>query len=154
MLRQRAIPISSTDTGGSLFEKLSTLGGELLLETLPDYISGSLAPQPQPEAGVTYFGMIRKEQGLLDFSLSAIELERKIRAFSPWPGAFIQLNGAPLKIHRAHITPGQAQAGQHLVVEGLPAVAASDGLIVFDELQPAGKKSMPGRAFLAGQRDW
>jgi methionyl-tRNA formyltransferase len=154
MLRQRAIPISSTDTGGSLFEKLSTLGGELLLETLPDYISGSLAPQPQPEAGVTYFGMIRKEQGLLDFSLSAIELERKIRAFSPWPGAFIQLNGAPLKIHRAHITPGQAQAGQHLVVEGLPAAAASDGLIVFDELQPAGKKSMPGRAFLAGQRDW
>jgi methionyl-tRNA formyltransferase len=154
MLRQRAIPIDAQDTGGSLFEKLSQLGGELLLETLPGYLSGQIAPQPQPDAGVTYFGMIKKEDGLLDFTQTVVELERKIRAFSPWPGTSFQWNGAPLKIHRAHIGEGKAQAGQRLIVEGLPAIGAADGLIVFDELQPAGKKSMPGKAFLAGARDW
>ncbi len=154
LLRQRAIPINADDTGGSLFEKLSKLGGELLLETIPEYVSEKLAPQPQPEAGVTYFGMIQKEHGLLDFSLPAAELERKIRAFSPWPGTFFQWNNAPLKVHRAHVKAGKAEAGQRLVVDGLPAVGTANGLIVFDELQPAGKKAMSGKDFLLGGRAW
>jgi len=154
MLSQRSIPIEPQDTGGSLFEKLSQMGGELLLETLPGYLAGEIAPQPQPEEGVTYFGMIKKEDGLLDFNLPAIELERKIRAFSPWPGTSLLWNGAPLKIQRAHVSPGQAAVGQHLVVEMLPAIGTAQDLIVFDELQPAGKKSMPGKAFLSGARDW
>lgn len=154
MLRQRAIPIEADETGGSLFEKLSALGGELLLETLPDYISGKLTPQPQPEAGVTYIGMIKKEDGLLDFTRPTTELERRIRAFSPWPGTFMFWNKSPLKIHKAHVKPGKTEAGKRVVVDGLPAVGTVDGLIVFDELQPAGKKSMPGKAFLAGARDW
>ena len=154
LLRQRAIPIEAQDTGGSLFEKLSHLGGELLLETLVGYLGGEIAPQPQPETGATYFGMIKKEDGLLDFNLSAVEIERKIRAFSPWPGTFLQWQGAPLKTHRAHASAGKAQVGQRLVLDGLPAIGTADGLIVFDELQPAGKKSMPGKAFLAGGRDW
>jgi methionyl-tRNA formyltransferase len=154
MLRQRAIPIDPQDTGGSLFEKLSKLGGELLLETLPDYISGRLSPLPQPETGATYFGMIKKEQGLLDFSQPADELERRIRAFSPWPGTFTFWNGAPLKIHKAHISELMASTGSRLVVDGLPAIATSRGLLVLDELQPAGKKAMAGKAFLAGVRDW
>lgn len=154
MLRQRAIPISAEDTGGSLFEKLSKLGGELLLETLPDYISGRIVPGPQPEASATYFGMIRKEHGLLEFSRPAEELERRVRAFSPWPGTFIQWNGSPLKIHRAHVSSGAGEPGTRLVVDGLPAVATVRGLLVFDELQPAGKKPMPGKAFLTGARAW
>jgi len=154
MLRQRAIPIGDQDTGGSLFEKLSQLGGELLLETLPGYLAGEITPQPQPEAGVTYFGMIKKEDGLLDFNRPAAELERLIRAFWPWPGTYLNWNGAPLKILRAHTSTIVAQAGQRLVAQGLPAMGTADGLIVFDELQPAGKKSMPGKAFLAGGRDW
>ncbi len=154
ILTQRAIPIAADDTGGSLFEKLSQLGGEVLLETIPLYIAGKLTPQPQPAAGVSYFGMIKKEDGLLDFSRPAAELERKIRAFSPWPGTFLLWNGAPLKIHRAHVEAGKAEAGQKVVVAGLPAVGAADGVLVFDELQPAGKKSMPGKAFLAGSRGW
>jgi len=154
MLRQRAIPIGDQDTGGSLFEKLSQLGGELLLETLPGYLTGEITPQPQPEVGVTYFGMIKKEDGLLDFNRPAAELERLIRAFWPWPGTYLNWNGAPLKILRAHTSTTVAQAGQRLVAQGLPAMGTADGLIVFDELQPAGKKSMPGKAFLAGGRDW
>lgn len=154
MLSQRAIPIGPADTGGSLFEKLSILGGELLLETLPGYLAGEIAARPQPEAGVTYFGMMKKEAGLLDFNLPALELERKIRAFSPWPGTWLDWNGAPLKIQRAHCQAGTAQIGQRVVVDGLPAIGTLDGLIVFDDLQPAGKKSMPGKAFLAGARGW
>lgn len=154
ILSQRSIPIEPQDTGGSLFEKLSKLGGELLLETLPKYLAGELVPRPQPEDGVTYFGMIKKEDGLLDFNLPAADLERKIRAFSPWPGTFILWNDAPLKIHKAHVSPGQAAAGKHLVIDRLPAVGTADGQIVFDDLQPAGKKSMPGQAFLSGARNW
>lgn len=154
MLSQRAIPISPDDTGGSLFEQLSQLGAGLLLEILPGYLAGQIVPQPQPADGATYFGILKKEDGLLDFNLPAQDLERKIRAFSPWPGTYMQWNGAPLKIHRAHVAQGQSQPGARLVVENLPAVAAVDGLIVLDELQPAGKKPMPGKAFLAGGRDW
>ncbi len=154
MLSQRAIPIEKDETGGSLFEKLSQLGGELLLETLPDYISGKLTPVPQPEAGVTLVGMIKKEDGLLDFSRPAVELERRIRAFSPWPGTYMPWNNASLKIHRAHLKPGRAEPWKLAVLEGLPAVGTADGWIVFDELQPAGKGKMPGKAFLAGGRNW
>jgi methionyl-tRNA formyltransferase len=154
MLRQRAIPISTDETGGSLYEKLSKLGGELLLETIPDTISGKLTPQPQPEEGATYFGMIKKEDGLLDFTRPAIELERRIRAFHPWPGTFIFWNKAPLKIHKAHVKSSRVETGKYVVVDGLPAVGTTDGLIIFDELQPAGKKSMSGTAFLAGGRAW
>jgi methionyl-tRNA formyltransferase len=154
MLSQRSIPIEAGDTGGSLFEKLSRLGGELLLETLPGYLAGEILPQPQPEEGVTYFGMIKKEDGLLDFNLPALELERKVRAFSPWPGAFMLWNAGPLKIQRAHVSAGPAEAGKRGIVGNLPAVGTANGWLVFDELQPAGKKSMPGKAFLAGARDW
>jgi methionyl-tRNA formyltransferase len=155
MLRQRAIPIGPQDTGASMFEKLSQLSGQLLLETLPDYLSGKLLPQPQPETGSTYASMLKKEHGLLDFTRPAVELERKVRAFSPWPGTFMLLeDGAPLKIHKVHIVAAKSEPGKRMVVNGLPAVGAADGLIVFDELQPAGKKSMPGKAFLAGGRAW
>jgi methionyl-tRNA formyltransferase len=155
MLRQRAIPIAADETGGSLFEKLSKLGGEMLLETIPDYISGKLTPVPQPTEGVTYFGMIKKEDGLLDFTKPAAELERQIRAFHPWPGTFMFWNNSQLKIHKAHVVESSStETGKHVVVDGLPAIGTKDGLIVFDELQPAGKKSMPGKAFLAGGRAW
>jgi len=154
MLRQRSIPIGAQDTGGSMFEKLSKLSSELLLETLPDYLSGKLAPQPQPETGSTYAPMLKKEDGLLDFTRPAAELERKIRAFSPWPGTFMLLDGAPLKIHRAHVEESKTETSKQVIADGLPAVGTAEGLIVFDELQPAGKKSMSGKAFMAGARGW
>lgn len=155
MFRQRAIAIDPQDTGGSLFEKLSQLSVELLLETIPDIISGKLQPQPQPENDASYAPMLKKEDGLLDFTRPAVELERKIRAFTPWPGSFMIVESdSPLKIHKAHIAAAKAETGQRVVFDGLPAVGTTDGLIVFDELQPAGKKSMPGKAFLAGGRAW
>jgi len=154
ILSQRAIPISQEDTAGTLFEKLSRLGADLLLETLPGYLSGEIQPKPQPAEGATYAPMLKKEDGLLDFSQPAAALERRVRAFPPWPGAWITWHGSPLKIQRAHVVAVTAESGKHLVHQGLPAVGTADGLLVFDEVQPAGKKPMPGKAFLAGARDW
>jgi methionyl-tRNA formyltransferase len=154
MIAQRAIPIEPDDTGGSLSEKLARLGAELLVETLPDYLSGRLPLQPQDESLATRAPILKKEDGRLDFSRPAAELARRVRAFQPWPGAFFEWGGSTLKVLRAHPAAGQAPAGAQRVHEGSPAVGTGDGLLVLDEVQPAGRKTMPGKAFLAGGRAW
>jgi methionyl-tRNA formyltransferase len=154
MLSQKTLQLARDETGGSLFERLSSLGAKLLLETLPGYLSGELDPQVQPSLGATYAPMLKKEDGLLNFSQTALELERRVRAMRPWPGAFLPYAEASLKVHQAHVSEGQATPGQRLSQQGLPAIGTAFGLLVLDEVQPAGKPSMPGKAFLAGARHW
>jgi methionyl-tRNA formyltransferase len=154
MLSKRSIRLTRNETAGSAFEKLSQLGADLLIETLPDYLSGKLMPKPQPEEGVTYAPMIKKEEGRLDFTQDAEALERRVRAFNPWPGAFMDFDGTLLKIHQARVERGQAETGQRLVVQDQPAVGAGGGLLILEEVQPAGKKMMSGKSFLAGARQW
>lgn len=154
MLSRQSIRLTREDTAGSVFEKLSALGADLLLETLPDYLSGKLTPIPQSEEGVTYAPMLKKEEGKLDFNQDARELERRVRAFNPWPGAFVDFDGTPLKVHRARVETGEASAGQRLIVQNQPAIGARGGFLILEEVQPAGKKSMSGRSFLAGARNW
>jgi methionyl-tRNA formyltransferase len=99
--------------------------------------------------------MLKKADGLLDLSQTAEELERKIRAFSPWPGTFFEWNGAPLKIHRAHVGEGKSPGiGTQVKIKGVPAIGTSEGILILDQVQPAGKKSMSGKSFLAGGRNW
>jgi len=154
ILTQRSIPLTPNDTAGSVFDKLSHLGADLLIETLPDYLSGKIEPVPQSEEGMTYAPMLKKEEGQLDFTRPADELERRIRAFNPWPGAFMDFDSMLLKVHRAHVEAGEAAAGQRLIYREQPAVGARDGLLILDEVQPAGKKAMSGKSFLAGARHW
>jgi methionyl-tRNA formyltransferase len=154
MLSKRSIGLARDETAGSAFEKLSRLGADLLIETLPDYLSGKLTPIPQPEEGVTYAPMIKKEEGRLDFNQDAESLERRVRAFNPWPGAFMDFDGMLLKIHRARVEVGLAEPGQRLAVQDQPAVAAGGGILILEEVQPAGKKPMSGKAFLTGARNW
>jgi methionyl-tRNA formyltransferase len=155
ILSQHAIPIAPDDTSGILFAKMAPIGAELLLETLPRYLSGELIPWPQPEEGATYAPMLKKEDGLLNFTRPAIELERRVRAFNPWPGNWFNWNGSPLKVLRVRVSRGKSPgAGCRLIVEGCPAIGTSEGILIMEEVQPAGKKSMPGKAFLAGARDW
>jgi methionyl-tRNA formyltransferase len=155
ILSQRTIPILPEDTAGSLGERLAFLGAELLIDTLPVYLRGELLPQPQEDALATYAPLLKKEDGRLDFSQGAEELARRVRAFNPWPGAYTFWQGQMLKVHRAHTadtaSPG---SGKTSMVEGLPAVGTVQGLLVLDEVQPAGKKPMNGEVFLRGARGW
>ncbi|MGE5463869.1 MAG: methionyl-tRNA formyltransferase [Syntrophothermus sp.] len=154
MLSKQSIRLTREETAGSAFEKLSHLGADLLIGTLPEYLSGKLTPTPQPEEGMTYAPMIKKEEGRLDFTQDVEALERRVRAFNPWPGAFVDLDGTLLKVHRARVEAGEAAVGQRLIVRDQPAVGARGGILVLEEVQPAGKKSMSGKAFLAGARQW
>ncbi|NWG35145.1 MAG: methionyl-tRNA formyltransferase [Chloroflexi bacterium] len=154
ILHQRAIPIQETDTAGTLSARLAALGGELLIETLQGYLNGEVQPRPQAESGATYAPLLKKEDGQLDFDQPAEVLARRVRAFSPWPGAFTFWKGEILKIHRAHAAAGTAAPGRTVVCEGTPAFGTSQGLLVLDEVQPAGKKAMPGKVFLQGAREW
>lgn len=155
MLAQRETEIRPGETAGQLSERLAEQGADLLIQTLPGYLSGAIQPQPQDDALSTYAPMITKEEGKLDFQQPAEALERRIRAFQPWPGAFLDWQGQPLKIQRAHVEPCPGfQPGQRCVIGGLPAVATPSGCLVLDELQPAGKRSMPGQEFLRGSRQW
>ncbi|MDP1547449.1 MAG: methionyl-tRNA formyltransferase [Anaerolineales bacterium] len=155
MLSKKSIRLMPDDTAGSVFHTLSTLGADLLLETLPDYIDGKITPQSQPEDGATYAPMLKKEDGLLDFTKSAAELERRVRAMNPWPGAWFEWNGNVLKVARASVSEAEGLgSGSRLTVQGRPAVMCADGALVLEEVQPPGKKVMPGKSFLAGARNW
>jgi len=156
MLAKKSIRLKPDDTADSVISALSTLGADLLIESLPDIISGKLTAQPQPAEGATYAPMLKKEDGLLKFTHSAIELERRVRAMNPWPGTWFEWKGSPLKVIRASIVSvGKSLAsGSRLIVEGRPAIMSADGALILDEVQPAGKKVMSGKSFLAGARDW
>jgi methionyl-tRNA formyltransferase len=170
VLSQRALPISPEDSAGTLGTKLAYLGADLLIDTLPGYLEGVIRPQPQNAGEPTYAPMLKKEEGLLDFSQSAPALARRVHAFNPWPGAYTLWDGQILKVHRAHavITPiplplgegegvrgiGESIPGVRVLYQNIPAIAAADGLLVLDEVQPAGKKRMPGKVFLQGARNW
>jgi methionyl-tRNA formyltransferase len=159
ILSQRSTAIEAAETAGHLSERLAKIGAELLVETLPGYLSGAIQPQPQDHSAATYAPMLKKEDGMLNFNRPAVELERQVRAFQPWPGAITTWQGQILKILRARIAyspdiESGIGPGGHTIHEGLPAIASTQGLLLFEELQPAGKKAMPGKSFLQGARDW
>ena len=155
MIAQKEIDITREHTGGSLFEELSQIGGSFLIETLPDYFSGKLIPQPQPDEGVTYASMIKKQDGKLDFSLTAEELERKIRAFQPWPGTYMEINGDRMKVLKAEvIDDAKAVSEKRIIEDGWPLIGTREGWLKLLEVQPAGKKRVNGKDFLNGAKYW
>ena len=104
VLAKKSIPIAPDETGGSLFDKLAVLGAELLLETLPKVGTGELVPEPQPaESTTAYAAMLKKEDGRIDWTEDAKTIERKVRAFAPWPGAYTSLEGKNLRIWSARV---------------------------------------------------
>jgi methionyl-tRNA formyltransferase len=154
-LRQKSIPISTETTAGMLTNTLSELGADLLIDTLPSYISGELVPQPQDDASATYAPLIKKEDGLLDFDQPANHLERKVRAFNPWPGAFTYWHEQILKVHHAQVADLPTESpGRKVIYQGLPAITTGKGLLVLDELQLAGRTVQTGKVFLQGARNW
>lgn len=155
MLSMEKVRITPDDTAGSLFEALSTLGADLLIKTLPAYMGRKITPTPQPKEGATYAPMLKKEDGRLDFDQPAVELERRIRAMNPWPGAWFEWNGNVLKVGKGAVSEAKGkEVGSRLIVDGRPAVRCADGVLILEEVQPPSKKMMPGKAFLSGARNW
>jgi methionyl-tRNA formyltransferase len=155
MLASRTETISEEDDSVSLTAKMADTGAELLLDTIPSILDGSCPVDPQPEEGATYAPMLKKEDGRLDFQQSAAEIALRVRALYPWPGTFLLFEDQPLKILKARTVDGTGKSvGTRLVVNGFPAVVCKHGVLVLDEVQPAGKKSMSGKVFLNGARSW
>lgn len=151
ILIRRPTPILPTDTAAALTVRLAALAAELLRDSLSDVVAGNLRPIPQDETLATYAPQLKKEDGLLHFTESAAALERRVRAMSDWPGAFVNYNGAPLKILRAHVRRDRvATQGRVIKVDGQPAIGTPEGALALDEIQPAGKKPMSGASFLNG----
>ncbi|MGB2963235.1 MAG: methionyl-tRNA formyltransferase [Anaerolineales bacterium] len=155
ILTQNTTPIDPEETAGSLSGRLSLLGGELLVKTIPPYISGDIQPQPQDHSQATYAPLLKKKNGELDTHQTAEQLARKVRAYSPWPGTFTFWRDQRLIIHQAHAvnvtSPG---SGVFTTYEGRPAVGTKEGLLIIEILQLAGKRKLAGKEFLRGTPDW
>jgi len=157
ILAQASLPIRPEDTTGSLTERLATLGADLLIATLPRWLAGEIQPRPQDHSQATMCRPLRKEEGRLDWSLPAIELERRVRAYNPWPGAYTTWHGrrlkvlcaAPLSDWRGPQPPSQVIA----LPEGT-AVVTGNGALLLLEVQLAGRRAMTIADFLRGQRDF
>lgn len=148
-------PITAEDNGQTLHDRLAQLGGELLIRTIPDYVAGRLTPQSQPEAGVTYAAKIKKQDGALDWTQPAVSLWNRLRAFTPWPGAFTQLTVGGkktlLKLWAAEPTTETGVPGTILSADksGI-TVACGDGALRIHTLQREGSRRMNAAEFLAG----
>ena len=157
IVAQAKEPIRPDDTRASLSKRLCEMGADFLVETLPAYLEGEFVPQPQNEEEATYADRLCKEDGRLKWSLSALELDRHIRAFKPWPGTFTTWQGQRFKVLQAEPLPdwqGDAAPGTVIELEDGVAVAAGKGALRLEEVQLAGKRAMGIDAFLCGQCDF
>lgn len=155
IISQTTVPIEEMDHTGSMFEKLSIAGKELLQETLPSIIDGTNARTPQDEEHVTFARNISREQERIDWNKSARELYNQVRGLHPWPVAFTSLGGTNVKIWWAELADSAniSQPGEVLeLTEDAIIVQTGDGALAIKELQPAGKKRMTAQDYLRGPK--
>jgi methionyl-tRNA formyltransferase len=152
VLAQARRPVEADDTTESLGARLATLGAALLVETLPGWLAGAVAPVPQSElpGEVTSCRLIRKEDGAIDWRLPAVQIERMTRAYTPWPGAWTLWQGQPFRINRAAVMEGNVAPGAVVKLAGALAVGTGAGLLRLIEVQPAGKRAMAAADFANG----
>jgi methionyl-tRNA formyltransferase len=156
MLHKLACPITHEDTSASLYDKLAQLGPQGMLVTLDLLANGNAQPEVQNEELVSYAEKLSKEEARLDWSLSAAQLERCIRAFNPWPMSYFLVDDQPVKVWQASVLPHQnKQPGEIIQADkhGIQ-VATADGVLNLLSLQPAGKKAMPAQDLLNSRREW
>ncbi|WP_270222697.1 methionyl-tRNA formyltransferase [Kosakonia cowanii] len=157
MLYKLACPITSEDTSATLYDKLSALGPQGLIETLQQLAQGTAKPQVQDEDLVTYAEKLSKDEARMDWSLSAEQLERCIRAFNPWPMSWFVIDEQPIKVWKASALPSSTQAEPGTIVEASKSgiqVATAEGILNLESLQPAGKKAMSAQDLLNSRREW
>ena len=155
ILSLRRTPILPTDDSQILHDRLAQLGADLLVETIPGYVSGMIQPQPQPTEGSTYAAKIRKEDGKIDWNQPAGKIWNRLRAFTPWPGGFTFLQVEPkpqlLKIWKAEPVDKNGRSGDVLAADKTGIiVGCGQGSLRITELQREGGKRLTAEQFLAG----
>lgn len=155
ILLQAAAPIGPDETYAELEPRLADLGADLLERTLDEWAAGTLEPTPQDDAKATLAPLIKKEDALIDWSLPAIEIARRVRAFDPWPVAHTTFSGASLKVWKARPSDTETTAAPGTVVgvgpDGLE-VACGRGTLTVETVQPSGKGRMTAADFARGRR--
>jgi methionyl-tRNA formyltransferase len=152
---QREISVAPNDTTASLQAKLAPVGAELLVETIAGLKAGNLTPQAQDESKVTYAPVLKKEDGLIDWNLPAVSIERRVRGFNPWPSAYTYLAGNLLKIHRARVIEMAEKAAPGEVLKADKEslwIATGAGALSLEEVQLENRNKMTAREFLNGTR--
>lgn len=151
MLLAESTPISAADTAETVHDRLAELGGRLIVSTLDALVARTIDSVPQPNDGVTYAHKLGKEEGALDWRRPAAELERKVRAFHPWPGTWFDVAGERIKVLEAALALAAGAAGTVSIGrDGFPVVACGVGGLKLLKLQRAGKSAQAADAFLRG----
>jgi len=160
MLTQRSIRIGDDETAPQLSVRLAQLGADLLSETLPRVERGEIAPITQDDSEATYAPMLKREDGLIDWRMTAREIANRVRAFQPWPGTYTNFRGGRLTIWRAHEgsphqdTDSSAEPGTILNIDesGITVVCSGSSALLIKEVQVEGKRRVSGREFANGAR--
>ncbi|HLG90506.1 MAG TPA: methionyl-tRNA formyltransferase [Alphaproteobacteria bacterium] len=152
MLVKRAVPIGRWTTAASLTDELADLGAQMIVEALAMIAAGTAIETPQPEEGITYAAKLDRTEGLIDWSLAAAELDRKVRALNPWPGAYFMIGPERIKLLEAAVHDARGPAGTLLAPakDGAPVVACGEGALQLVQLQRPGRTRQDGAAFLRG----
>jgi methionyl-tRNA formyltransferase len=154
IVAQERVPLDGSEHAPGLEERLADLGAALLGRSLGGWLDGSLDAVPQPEEGTVLTRPLRREDGRLDPARPAAALERMVRAYAPWPGTFLELDGERIVVNEAVIAPARdGDAPGTIVREGHdPALATGDGRLVLRTVTPSGRRAMPGADWLRGRR--
>jgi methionyl-tRNA formyltransferase len=150
ILLQQALPISPEATAGSLTEALARLGARLVVEALDRASAGGLTPRPQPEDGVTYAHKLRRGEGYLDWRLAAADLDRRVRALDPWPGAVFEHHSERIRVRAAAVEPAPAPAPPGTVLDDRLAIACGVDILRPLCLQRPGRAVLVATEFLRG----
>lgn len=155
IIAQKEVEISKIETAGSLTNKLAVIGARLLVEILPRYIKGEIILEKQLSNNATYAGIIKKQDGLLDFQGRAEELERQIRAYDPWPICYFNWNGKNVKIYSARVLKTHhLKPAQRGIIEKYPCIGTKTYDLQLEKIQMPGKQKINGNVFLNGARGW
>ena len=150
MLLREAVPILPHTTAGELAETLAGLGSRLMVEALDRLASGTLVPEPQPVEGITYAQKLRRAEAQLDWRRPAAELERQVRAFDPWPGAFFAMRGERIRVLAAEAAPVPGADVPGTVLDGRLSIACGEGIFRPLRLQRPGRTAQDAAALLRG----
>ncbi len=148
MLLVDETPITSDTTASDLHDRLAGMGADLIVRALVELEAGSLQAIPQPEQGITYAAKLARDEGRLDWSLGAQELERRVRGLSPWPGVWFEHSGQRIKVLAAEVVKQSGESGT--VLDDLLSIACADDALRVLRVQKQGKGPMAAEDFLRG----